>query len=140
MAYFSISFVLGLIFVAPYLAWVHRLSLRDANKALGFGLFIAAVIYIGFAWFNGNGNWLVVELIGVAVYGLAVWLALRYSILWLAAGWVFHPVWDVCVHWLGPGTHIVPAWYAIACLSFDLAVAIFIVVKWQGARVMKTAG
>ena len=133
LTYFIISFFIGLVLVAPYLWWLNRLSLNRLNQAAGVGLIVAAIIYIGFAWFNGNEPWLLVEALGVLLYGLSAWLAWRFSILWLAAGWGLHPLWDVWVHWLGLGSHIAPAWYAIACLSFDFAVAIYIV-KRSGLR------
>jgi hypothetical protein len=37
-------------------------------------------------------------------------------------------VWDVAVHYAGPGHAFAPDAYAITCLSFDLLVAAYIVV------------
>jgi len=128
-SYFLISFILGLVLAVLYLYWLNRLNDVQFKQAASAGLMIAAFIYIGFAWFYGERQWLIVELLGVGVYGTAALLALRYSVLWLAVGWGLHPIWDLWVHWLGPGTHIVPAWYAIACLSFDLLVAGYIVMR-----------
>ena len=128
-SYFVISFILGLVLAALYLYWLNRLNELRFRQAASVGLVIAALIYIGFAWFYGDRQWLIVELLGVAAYSTAALLALRYSALWLAVGWGLHPIWDLWVHWLGPGTHIVPAWYAIACLSFDLLVAGYIVMR-----------
>jgi hypothetical protein len=36
------------------------------------------------------------------------------------------PSWDIGLHYLGPGTLFVPAWYPIACVSFDLLVAVYV--------------
>lgn len=137
ISYIAISFILGLLFVAPYILWLNRLSSLKRTQAASAGLIIAALIYIGFALFYGDGQWLVVEIIGVFIYGLTAGLALRYSDLWLVAGWGLHPAWDLWLHWLGPGTHIVPAWYAIACLSFDVALAIYLAVR-SNARSLLT--
>ncbi len=128
-SYFAISFILGLALAALYLYWLNRLHDLRFKQAASAGLVIAALIYIGFAWFYGDGQWLLVEVLGVLAYGVAVLLALRHSVLWLAVGWGLHPIWDLWVHWLGPGAYIVPAWYAIACLSFDLLVAGYIVMR-----------
>ncbi len=39
-----------------------------------------------------------------------------------------NPFWDVVVHYLGPGQSFTPWTYAIACISFDWLVAIYIVI------------
>ena len=44
--------------------------------------------------------------------------------LWL------HPFWDVVLHYIGPGHAFTPWAYAIACVSFDWIVAIYIVVAY----------
>ncbi|GAA5315140.1 MAG: hypothetical protein AseanaTS_03440 [Candidatus Pelagadaptatus aseana] len=127
--YFTLWFVLGLLFVAPLLLFAQRLRFKTMVKLMGRSLIIAALIYIGFALLWGNTEWLVIEVMGVALYGLFYWLALRHSALWLSLGWLLHPLWDVMLHMLGPGAHVVPDWYAIACVSFDLAAALYIVYR-----------
>ncbi len=127
--YFLFYFALGLVLPVPWLYWIHRFDDRRLTIGIGSGLIVAALIYIGFALYQGDYQWLAVEFIGVFFYGLFVWLALNNSLLWLAVGWGLHPVWDAALHWLGPGVHIVPSWYAIACLSFDLAVAAYVVYR-----------
>jgi hypothetical protein len=52
-------------------------------------------------------------------------LGLRGSPMWLAAGWALHPVWDIALHYFGPGRAVAPETYAIACLSYDLLVAAY---------------
>jgi hypothetical protein len=37
-----------------------------------------------------------------------------------------HPLWDVLLHYIGPGQAFTPWTYAIACISFDWLVAIYI--------------
>ena len=34
-----------------------------------------------------------------------------------------HPIWDVALHYTGPGRAFAPAWYTTSCLTFDLMVA-----------------
>jgi hypothetical protein len=47
---------------------------------------------------------------------------------WIAAGWAAHPLWDFPLHYLGPGHSFAPESWAIACVSFDLVVAVYIVI------------
>lgn len=133
-SYFLFYFVLGLILPIPWLYWIHRFDDRQLAIGIGSGLVVAALIYIGFALYEGDYQWLSVEFMGVIFYGLFAWMALNYSLLWLALGWGLHPIWDAILHWLGPGAHIVPSWYAIACLSFDLVVAAYIVYRVSSSK------
>ncbi|RZI85335.1 MAG: hypothetical protein EOP38_05395 [Rubrivivax sp.] len=85
---------------------------------------MAALIYVGFAWQEPSSSpWLAIEFAGVVVYGTFGVLGLKGSWNWLIAGWLLHPLWDLALHHAGPGAHIAPAWYAIACLAFDVIVA-----------------
>ncbi|MCW8964660.1 MAG: DUF6010 family protein, partial [Gammaproteobacteria bacterium] len=95
---------------------------------------IAAIFYVVFAIIWGNSKWLLIEAIGIPVYGLFVWAAIRYSSYWLSIGWLLHPVWDVVLHVLGPGNFVAPEWYAVGCITFDILVAIYIMFRakyWQ---------
>jgi hypothetical protein len=40
--------------------------------------------------------------------------------------WALHPVWDVLLHYVGPGRSFAPEAYAISCLSWNLVVAVYI--------------
>ena len=57
------------------------------------------------------------------------WLGLRQSAIWLAIGWAVHPAWGAFLHMRGPGATFAPAWYVVACISFDILVAAFILFK-----------
>ena len=94
-------------------------------------LFIAALVYIVFAIRAGeNSFWIVGELVGVSIYGTMGLLGLRGSPLWLAAGWAFHPLWDVGLHYFGPGYSFAPISYTIPCVSFDLLVGGYIAIAY----------
>ena len=126
--------LLGFCLGGAFLAFAR--ALRGAERrVLALGLFVAAVIYVGFALAGAEPVWLLVETLGVAAYGTLAWLGLRHSPLWLAAGWALHPAWDVGLHLAGIGTAFAPEWYAIACISFDLLVAGYIVARFQSAPV-----
>jgi hypothetical protein len=42
--------------------------------------------------------------------------------------WGFAPVWDFGLHYVGPGASFAPRPYVITFVSFDLVVAIYVVV------------
>jgi hypothetical protein len=103
-------------------------------------LFIAAGVYILFAVRAGEGAlWLVGELVGVAIFGSMALLGLRGSLWWIAAAWALHPLWDVGLHYLGPGRSFAPETYTIACLSFDLLVAAYVAVVYAIRRARRGA-
>lgn len=129
-------FLLGLILAALFMFFARSQGVHRERMILAQGLLIAAIIYVGFAAVWGNRFWIAVEVGGLLIYGLFAFLALRYTIVWLAVGWAAHPFWDIFLHWMGQGHIIAPEWYVIACLSFDLLVAgyLFICVnRWRDA-------
>src|SRR5919202_4255583 len=101
------------------------------RSLLSFLLFGAASTYIVFAVQAGEGAfWVVGEIVGVGIYGTIGLLSLRGSPWWLAAGWAAHPIWDVALHYVGPGGSFAPEAYAITCISFDLLVAAYIAIAY----------
>jgi hypothetical protein len=98
-------------------------------------LFAAAGAYFGFATVGREvvgvpAIWTLIELLQVVVFGTMALLGLRGSPYWLAAGWALHPLWDVLVHYIGPGEVFTPWTYAIACVSFDWLVALYVVLAY----------
>jgi hypothetical protein len=107
-------------------------------------LFVAAGAYFGFATLGRDvvdtpPIWMLVELAQVIVFGTLGLLGLRGSPYWIAAGWALHPFWDYLVNYIGPGQSFTPWTYAIACISFDWLIAIYIVVAYGvvGSRRMR---
>jgi hypothetical protein len=101
------------------------------RSLLAVFLFVAAALYILFAVQAGEGTfWLVGEVVGVGIYGTMALFGLRGSPWWLAAGWAAHPIWDVALHYFGPGGSFAPAGYTITCLSFDLVVAAYVAIVY----------
>ena len=95
-------------------------------------LVVAALVYVGFAAFNGaSTEWTWTELGGVAGYGLVAWIgAARFPPL-VGVGWLLHVLWDVVLH---PGGHpgFVPSWYPPLCLGFDVYVGVVLVGRFRG--------
>jgi hypothetical protein len=118
--------LLGLIGASLLIAFGHK-RVDGGKRAMGIGLIVAALIYLVFAVSGGaDAKWMILELVGVAIYGSFAAMGTRASPWWLVAGWLLHPVWDVAIHYYGAGAAFTPAWYAIACVSFDVAVAAYI--------------
>ncbi|HET8916214.1 MAG TPA: DUF6010 family protein [Propionibacteriaceae bacterium] len=98
-------------------------------------LFAAAGAYFGFATVGREAVgtpaiWTLIELLQVVVFGTMALLGLRGSPYWLGAGWALHPLWDVLLHYIGPGEVFTPWTYAIACVSFDWLVALYVVLAY----------
>ena len=105
------------------------------RSVLAIFLFIAAGAYFGFATMGrdvvgSDQIWILIELAQAIIFGVLALLGLRGSPYWLAAGWALHPFWDVLLHYLGPGHAFTPWTYAIACVSFDWLIAIYIVIAY----------
>jgi hypothetical protein len=102
---------------------------RYTRPLLAVGLVIAALDYVGFAALaHADAGWLAAELLGVAIYGAVALRGVRHSTWWLVAGWALHPVWDVALHYAGPGRAFAPEWYTVSCLTWDLATAAILAV------------
>lgn len=121
----------ALVLVAVAFLLSHFTKDIVGRSLLAVFLFIAAALYIVFAVRAGeDAYWVVGELVGVAVYGGMALRGLRGSPLWLAAGWALHPLWDLGLHYFGPGGSFAPVGYTITCLSFDLLVAAYVVIAY----------
>ena len=97
---------------------------RFTRHILAAVLVVAALFYVGFALeARTSASWLAAELAGVGIYGYAAVRGVRGSAWWLVAGWALHPLWDIALHYTGPGRAFAPAWYTTSCLTWDLMVA-----------------
>ena len=113
--------VLGALFVT-----FARARKAAELRVLALGLIVAALIYVGLALAGKGREWLMIELLGVALFGCLAWLGLRASRWLLAAGWGAHVAWDVGLH-LDRAHAVVGAWYPLLCVGFDLVVAGFVI-------------
>jgi hypothetical protein len=99
---------------------------------LVISLIVTTAIYVVFAIRAGaSGIWVLVEVAQVVAFGTMGLLSLRGSQWWLVAGWALHPLWDVGVHYIGPGRSFAPWTYAIACVSFDQVVAAYVTIAYE---------
>ncbi|MEM8485342.1 MAG: DUF6010 family protein [Bacteroidota bacterium] len=123
-----IFLLLGVVAGGIFLLYARAQGDLKERLVLASGLIVAAVIYIGFGLVLGDVYWVGIEAAGVVFYTLFVIFAYRFHFWWLAIGWLLHVAWDVSLHLLGPGAHIAPAWYAVACIGFDVLMAGYILI------------
>jgi hypothetical protein len=121
--------LIGGAFIGAILTIVAIAIPRYTRHILAATLVGAALVYIHFALDAHAGMaWLAAELAGVAVYGTLALRGVRRSAWWLVAGWTLHPVWDVALHYAGPGSSLAPDWYTVSCFTWDLATAMIIAI------------
>lgn len=125
--------LLGLAAAILFIRFARERGEDQEQKVLATGLLVAALIYVGFAILWGNWRWITLEVGGVLLFGLVAYLARRSLVVLLAVGWASHALWDILLHWLGPGYTVAPAWYVWLCFSFDLVVAAYLLVR-RGAH------
>ena len=114
--------------LALILIGLTHLLRRYAREILFAVLLMAALAYVLFAVREQAGaGWIGIELLGVLIYGSMGWKGVRGPVWWLAAAWALHPLWDIGLHYLGPGAGFVhPLRYPIPCVTFDWVVAAYL--------------
>ncbi|WP_197739484.1 DUF6010 family protein [Pseudoalteromonas sp. A25] len=110
-------------------------SLQSKMALFAYALIIASLIYVGFAVLAFELAWVLIETVGVLLFGIMVMLSRTHSRYFLALGWLVHPVWDVVLHLYWPDTHFAPNWYAIMCISFDITVGGYLIVLFKRQKV-----
>jgi hypothetical protein len=115
-----LAFPLGLALGLAYVAYARRFGAREL-QVLASGLVIAALIYVIAALVQGATEVVLIELAGAGGFAILAALGLRKASVWLAIGWVLHVGWDLAAQLADEP--VLPLWYAIACLAFDLVVA-----------------
>ena len=120
--------ILGVVLALLFIAFARTRGPRREPFIYCIGLIVAALFYVAFSLTGAGSQWLMIELIGLVVFTLIAVIGLRVSLWFLALGWVSHVSWDVLLHLIREQP-FVPDWYPVACISFDLIVAGYIVAK-----------
>jgi hypothetical protein len=128
MIYTMLYLLLGIVGTIPLLIYAHNKPTHTKHIIYGQALIIAAMVYVGFAIYAGNLFWLAIETAGVLVYATLYFASKRWGVYLLAIAWLLHPAWDVGLHLLGAGADIAPYWYAVACMSFDVVIGVYLLI------------
>jgi hypothetical protein len=133
-----IPFLLGAVVGIAFVIGARSQRADRANLIYVVGLVITALLYVVFAISGrASGSSLGLELLGAILYcGLAV-AGLRGGRTALALGWAGHPLWDVLLHTSGSGAAYTPSWYPMACVGFDLVVAVGILMQSSAGNISK---
>jgi len=127
----ALQLLAGAVACAALILLARRLAPRRELRLYAVGLVVAALIYVGFVARDASIGWLAIELAGLAVFALAALAGLKFSPWILAAAWAAHVAWDVLLHKLVETPSFVPDWYPMVCVSFDLLLAGYIVVRFS---------
>lgn len=118
---------LGVIAAGLLLFYIRKLPLRKKYHLLALCLFLAALVYVTFSLTTLNEVWITVEVVGLLLFLLFIWMAFHYSMWFVVLGWAAHIVWDVGIHPQETAPYV-PYWYAWICVGFDAVIAGFIAV------------
>lgn len=120
-----LALLIGVILALALIRFARARKPEDARRIYAIGLLVTALLYVALAVVGGaSREWLALESVGVVLYGGAAWIGWRYWPGALAVGWAAHVAWDVLLHLGGPGGAYTPDAYPWFCVSFDLIVAI----------------
>lgn len=123
----TVYILLGIIAAIVLLFYLRNYKVQQKYKILAAGLFIASAIYVLFAITTLNEIWITVEIVGLLLFLLFIWMGFHYSMWFVVLGWALHIVWDVGVHPQETAPYV-PLWYAWLCVGFDAVVAFYLAV------------
>jgi hypothetical protein len=113
--------IAGVALAAPSIAVYAALPDRLAPVGAALLLVAVAAVYLGFAFADGSPVRIVIEFIGLVVFGGAALVGIDGSIWIIPTFLALHPVWDWMHHPRALGG--APTWFPTACALFDLPVA-----------------
>jgi hypothetical protein len=126
----TVPVLLGAVLGGLFAFAVSTRGPRGEMRVLAYGLVVAALIYPAWLLALAATDWLTLELGGVLVFAVLGWFGVRTSPWWLVLGWVGHVGWDAWFHL--DRESMIPSWYPLLCVGFDLAVAGFLLGQLLG--------
>ena len=123
LALFAI--LVGLLAAWLLITVVKNTPVHHQERMSALTLIVAAGVYWVLALFGGSLNWLLIETVGMLIFGAFAIAGFKVSPKWIALGWVLHIGWDVLLH-DGTTTPWVPEWYPPLCVGFDALVAAYL--------------
>jgi hypothetical protein len=126
----STAALLAAALLVPTFAAAVLLPKQTALELLALFLTFIGGIYGGFALLDKRRREFGIETVGLlitfAFAAAGLWVAPAY----LAAGYIFHGLWDALHHPKGIQT-VIPRGYAPFCMIFDVPVGAFILFWWR---------
>ena len=119
---------LGVIAAAALLYYIRNIPVRKKYQLLALGLFLAVLVYVVLSLTTLNKIWITVEVVGMLLFLLFIWMAFHYSMWFVVLGWFSHILWDVGIHPQETAPYV-PYWYAWICVGFDAVIAAYIAVS-----------
>ena len=110
---------------------VHLLLPIAISHLLAAGvLALIGGVYIGFAAIDGRTSRIILETCVGLAFAVFAMVSLQIEPLWLAAGYVFHGLWDALHH--SPWFDVkMPKWYIPLCAAYDIAAGIGLFIIWS---------
>lgn len=127
LQYNEIAFyvVTGILAAIALLIYIRKYPVRKKYNVMAVGLVAVATIYVAFSVTTVNWIWITVEVVGLLLFLLFVWMAFHYSMWFVVFGWMAHIIWDMGVHPQETAPYV-PYWYAWICVGFDAVIAAYL--------------
>lgn len=121
----SLQMVSGIFLAAGLLFYLKRFSERTRLTIGAFALLLATLVYVLFALLSQNQLYITIEIVGLLLFLLLIWLGYQYSFWFIVLGWLLHVLWDMGLY---PAETVpyVPQWYAWFCVGFDIVMALYL--------------
>ena len=121
----SLQIIAGVLLAFGLLFYIKRFNERTRLTIAALALLIAALVYVLLALVSRNELFITIEIVGLMLFLLLIWLGYQYSFWFITLGWLLHVLWDVSLH---PAHTVpyVPQWYAWLCVGFDIVMALYV--------------
>ena len=123
----------GVLLAAGVLYAIKGFSQKIRITLTTVALLAAVLVYVLLALFSSNPVFIAVEIIGLLLFLFLIGLGYRYTLWFVAMGWILHVLWDVGLYPAQTAPYV-PQWYAWLCVGFDVAMAFYmgtLLVRYQ---------
>ncbi|WP_455201838.1 DUF6010 family protein [Kaarinaea lacus] len=121
----SSALVSGILLAAGLLFYLKRFNERTRLTIGALALLLAALVYVLFALASQNQLYITIEIVGLLLFLLLIWLGYQYSFWFIVLGWLLHVLWDMGLYPAETAPYV-PQWYAWFCVGFDIVMALYL--------------
>ena len=116
-----LELIIGVVLAVPCI-WLWQRWPDHFAALTGVGLLGAVAIYPAVGLFMGVPlSEMPIQLGTFLPAMIILWLGIKWSVGFIAFGWLAHGPWDMLIHHAESIAHM-PDWYPAVCLGFDLYV------------------